>query len=658
MSKRRKTRLTRQVNPIHTSCPRALKVGSIEAPEAFHVLQESFSAMIRELMKTTDRTDANVSNLRNAAYEAVMELIKNSPTVPFYRFALAPSMTLGRVFTGLLHHRARHAASGAEEAAAAPAAGEQRALGLGRVAAAWPAVATVCHAAECAGQDATARRAQGRRRGDGGAAADHVARHQQAGRHGDGGRADGLLGTRNWSVTPPHPHLPSSAEHMLAVLGEDFLKYMDHLKLFVVASLRNHAEHQVCQAAVGLVADMCRCLDRLFVPFVDEFMALLLEILSVLRVAGVLARGVAQPCPFQDMSMDKAVKPQVVAVFGDLALSVGPYFFKYLDTVLPTLHQAATVEVDPVGPPPRPEAARHLHTYLFQGDFDAVDYQSQLRESCLEAYTGILQGFRGDSATITSERWRQSASCYLRLTDVADELERIQPHIAQMVAFLDRVAADRSQPDGVLAAAVGLIGWAAAFGSVRLKWLPPLQRPALGLWCEHPEGDRPRPDQRAAAEGAARQERQDEDAGHVGHQGAEEAEDAVCLAQTGEAYSRFNAGSAQLRNSDTARTIPAPPAARKPPRVPPRAPAEWSSARLVDWLALDACRAERGNAAACPCPRALPHLTASETACMIGWLTRRASDIHVCCSFHLLRFKSLRLASLPPMGVKGGAFPP
>ena len=46
--------------------------------------------------------------------------------------------------------------------------------------------------------------------------------------------------------------------------------------------------------------------------------------------------------------MDKSVKPQVVAVFGDLALAIGPHFFKYLEIILTTLLQASTVDVDRV----------------------------------------------------------------------------------------------------------------------------------------------------------------------------------------------------------------------------------------------------------------------------------------------------------------------
>lgn len=37
---------------------------------------------------------------------------------------------------------------------------------------------------------------------------------------------------------------------------------------------------------------------------------------------------------------------------------------------------------------------------ILQSDFDMVDYLNELRESCLEAYTGIVQGLKGDQENV------------------------------------------------------------------------------------------------------------------------------------------------------------------------------------------------------------------------------------------------------------------
>ena len=55
------------------------------------------------------------------------------------------------------------------------------------------------------------------------------------------------------------------------------------------------------------------------------------------------------PCfPPQSDSVNRLVKPAILAVFGDIALAIGPEFKKYLDVVLTTLAQASQARVDSV----------------------------------------------------------------------------------------------------------------------------------------------------------------------------------------------------------------------------------------------------------------------------------------------------------------------
>lgn len=51
----------------------------IEGEPPSYCLSCYFDALVSVLLETTDRPDGNQCNLRNAAYEALMELLKNSP---------------------------------------------------------------------------------------------------------------------------------------------------------------------------------------------------------------------------------------------------------------------------------------------------------------------------------------------------------------------------------------------------------------------------------------------------------------------------------------------------------------------------------------------------------------------------------------------------
>merc|ERR1712179_708631 len=124
-----------------------------------------------------------------------------------------------------------------------------------------------------------------------------------------------------------------------------------------------------------------------------------------------------------DNNVHRTVKPQILSVFGDIALAVGPEFRKYLDHVLQTLMQASQAQVD-------------------RSDYDMIDYLNELREGCLEAYAGIIQGLKGEGTS----------------NNPAPELTLVQPHVIYIVQFITVVSQDSDHSDGTIAACAGLIG--------------------------------------------------------------------------------------------------------------------------------------------------------------------------------------------------------
>lgn len=70
-----------------------------------------------------------------------------------------------------------------------------------------------------------------------------------------------------------------------------------------------------------------------------------------------------------------------------MALSIGMGFTPYLNAVLQVLQQAAMVQAE-------------------KEDYDAIDYCNELRDGCLEAYTGIIQGLKTEENQFPGESAR------------------------------------------------------------------------------------------------------------------------------------------------------------------------------------------------------------------------------------------------------------
>uniref|UniRef100_A0A8C1FNG1 Karyopherin (importin) beta 1 n=1 Tax=Cyprinus carpio carpio TaxID=630221 RepID=A0A8C1FNG1_CYPCA len=308
-----------------------------EEPSTY-CLSSSFELIVQKLLETTDRPDGHQNNLRSAAYEALMEIVKNSakdcyPAVQKTTLVIMERLQQVLQMENVLR-KVQH----------------QDALQISDVVMA------------------------------------SLLRMFQSTAGSGGVQEDALM----------------AVSTLVEVLGSDFLKYMEAFKPFLVIGLKNYAEYQVCLAAVGLVCDLCRALMANILPHCDEIMQLLLENLG-------------------NENVHRSVKPQILSVFGDIALAIGGEFKKYLDIVLDTLQQASQAQVD-------------------KTDYDMVDYLNELREGCLEAYTGIIQGLKGDQE------------------NVHPDVMLVQPRVEFILSFIHHIAEDEDRSDGVVANAVGLIG--------------------------------------------------------------------------------------------------------------------------------------------------------------------------------------------------------
>jgi importin subunit beta-1 len=109
---------------------------------------------------------------------------------------------------------------------------------------------------------------------------------------------------------------------------------------------------------VGVVIDICRALDDKVLPYCDGIM-------------GALLKDLSSP------ELHRSVKPPILSCIGDIALTIGEHFEKYVPYTMPMLQGAA-----------------ELCSRMDLQDDDSTEYQNELRQSIFEAYSGILQGVK------------------------------------------------------------------------------------------------------------------------------------------------------------------------------------------------------------------------------------------------------------------------
>uniref|UniRef100_G3PPH3 Karyopherin (importin) beta 1 n=1 Tax=Gasterosteus aculeatus TaxID=69293 RepID=G3PPH3_GASAC len=348
-----------------------------EEPSTY-CLSSSFEIIVQKLLETTDRPDGHQNNLRSAAYEALMEIVKNSAKDCY------PAV---QKTTLVIMERLQHVLQMESHIQSTSDRIQFNDL----------------QSLLCATLQNVLRKVQ----------------HQDALQISDVVMASLL---RMFQSTAGSGGVQEDAlmavSTLVEVLGSDFQKYMDAFQAFPGHRPEEYPEYQVsvhrreqppCCASDW--SEMITC--------------------NTLTVNDKTSRLIRQN--LHNENVHRSVKPQILSAFGDIALAIGGEFKKYLDIVLDTLQQASQAQVD-------------------KTDYDMVDYLNELREGCLEAYTGIIQGLKGDQE------------------NVHPDVMLVQPRVEFILSFIHHIAEDEDHSDGVVANAAGLIGdLCAAFGKDVMK---------------------------------------------------------------------------------------------------------------------------------------------------------------------------------------------
>lgn len=140
-----------------------------------------------------------------------------------------------------------------------------------------------------------------------------------------------------------------------------FLKYEPEIIPRLFKTLGNPAEGDNCRSALFAVSDISRNLGRAMNP---DYLTNMVQAL-VFILAGA------------DTSRD--LKPIALGAIGDLSSSNGERMFPFLPRLLETIAHAAEIDVLDL-------------TDLQRENEDEVEFLNSLKSSCLEAWSGIVQG--------------------------------------------------------------------------------------------------------------------------------------------------------------------------------------------------------------------------------------------------------------------------
>jgi len=196
-----------------------------------------------------------------------------------------------------------------------------------------------------------------------------------------------------------HSEFLIDISNIITTLGEKSVQYLPQFFPILLEHLVNFQDRETCIVAINVVGDISRAIPR------ENFLLYLKEIMKIL-FTNLIKLGTS----------NMEIYAETFACFGDIALVTGKHFETYLSNVMKILEASCKIKCDKSDP---------SSVFLF----------NHIREHVLDAYTGIIQGFKNDQ------------SGYL--------FESYIPHV---IKFVQIAYSDENKNEDIKRAAVGVIG--------------------------------------------------------------------------------------------------------------------------------------------------------------------------------------------------------
>ena len=140
-------------------------------------------------------------------------------------------------------------------------------------------------------------------------------------------------------------------------IGDTFERYIEYTAPMILKGVQEINERSVCTHAISSLKCIFASLKKKILSYSDPFVA---ELLNVLR----------------SDTADRSLKPIAISALGELAEAIDGDFERYHKVVLDILQMAQSQNAGP------------------EDDQELKDYIEVLRESILDAYTGITEGLK------------------------------------------------------------------------------------------------------------------------------------------------------------------------------------------------------------------------------------------------------------------------